>query len=193
MSMMDPTPRGAWLVRFGLVAALAVGGYVVYRVFVWPRIHAEKIFAGRIPDWNAVDFPPSRDSVREGETPYRTGRVFVLRLGRGNRVSNSKFISGDPFIDPVWYRLSDAVRARTPEEAATLILVCPATLPHDRQSLTVQGSQTTIESEHISQVVPLRVYDLKGGFLIGTCDLVIVNAGDYETPLRRFVETMPVR
>lgn len=170
---------GKWI----FLAMCAVGGVAGYAGYAsWAEMHAA--FEAKLAEYDAINYASGPSSVAEGELPYRSGKVLVIRPGSG---SDANMGGRKPAIlDESWTRLSGNVRATKPEEVATLIVVVKGADVHQ----TRQGDWI-YQSKQLG--VNLRVFDLQQQCLVGTDFIPLDADGVAEQRVAAYVESMPVR
>ena len=155
-------------------------------------------FESRLAEYDAVNYPAVADSVADGEVPYRSGRVFLVRQSMNAGVNPTP-----PRVHPAWLGLPGDIRATSPDEMGTLIIVSPVSPPgmHEvpQQSTLVSKDprsgieirKQTIIKEWWSASAGARVFDLKKKALIGNYTVKIED--EESRDLVKFVRSMPVR
>lgn len=154
-----------------------------------------KPFEGRLEEFDLVQFQLtlSDGTVPDGQMPYRTGRVFILHADTRNPVIIGMMGRKDPYIEPAWFKLSDDLRARKPEEVDTLIQVNSGTIAGEKDVVRREGDRVWTERKYVGQQYPVKVYDLRRRFLIGTWMVDSWEGQDEVGPLVQFVKEMPFK
>lgn len=151
-------------------------------------------FAKSMKDWDVINLDGAIPQVAEGEMPYRTGKLFVMRVDPRSPVIMQLGGRKEPFVEPAWYDLEDDLRAASPEEAATLVQTLPATVGGTRRVTSIEGGgELQTRTETVKTQLPLRVIDLKRGVLVGTWLVPFDEKGEYARNLGVFLRNMPVR
>lgn len=178
---------------FGKIAVLVVfgaAGYFTYSFFTEPE-RIRTAFGPKLAEYIAVAYEPGEESVAEGERPYRSGKVLVIRPGQGSEIVQGSYVP--PSVDMSFYQIPSAIRAANPDEVSTLIVAIKGAKLTESDTTPPEPGTTKVIFVWKSKGVNIVVYDLKRRIRVGT-DFIHGGAdGDYSTALARYVESMPVR
>ncbi len=144
----------------------------------------------RFEEWmlepEALRYQPGEGSVAEGERPYRTGKVFVMKPQQGDRMTMGSGGFRPPVVDQSYFSLSGSLQARYPQDVETLI-VAQRGADVDQHRSGDWIIQTRLPGANI------RVYDLKKKILVGCAFVPIDSDNSYATNLAKYIESMPER
>ena len=174
-------------VKYGAAAVALIAAIVGWRWYANKYGIASR-FDAVVEEWSGIDYPPSDASVKDGETPYRTGKVFVVHIGTGN----PKQMGYNPgWIDRVWYALPSGIRATRPEEVDTLVMTVNAAMTDSTGtavSLTLRVITTTKAAG-----IQVGVFDMKRKTQIGRTQFPCRGPNEYTDEVVYFIRNMPLK
>lgn len=177
-------------------AIILLPAIIVWRWYEGKYGAAKNFDPGLIQAWALSNFKAGEGSVGEGEMPYRTGKVMVLRGPIGSSV---QFDYRPGFIDPAWYELPKKIRALKAEEVNTLVIVPPTKerdLSYSTTTRPAGGNFVwvyTWKSDN-GAMQTVYVYDLLKQILIGSVRLSVPEDFEARGPyIAKAIEMMPER